>query len=103
MFSIFQKQTSGMAFQSGKVDFARRSAANHMAQTLHAFIDGREKAYAVHDAIREIEALFGGSAALPLRQIRTLMDLDADRYEERYRLVTGALQMIDRQMREGAE
>ena len=87
-----------MAFQANKDSFARRAAASHFSTALHAYIDGREKAYAVHDATREIAALFGPSAALAVKMIGDMMRLDADD-PRRLRLVTEAVQLVERQTR----
>lgn len=98
MFSYFGNRTSGMAFTTHKGDFARRAAVDHLATVLQAYMDGREKLYAVHDALREIRVLFADSAALPLDLIRQALALDPDD-TRRLRLVTEAVQLIDRQTR----
>lgn len=87
-----------MAFRTDSDAFARSAAASHLSETLNAYLDGQEKAYAVTWAIGEIEALFGLSAALPVKMLRDMMRLDAD--DPRHvRLVSEAVQLIERQLR----
>lgn len=58
MFSHFGNRTQGMAFCNQKNELARVSAARHAEEVLFAYLDGKEKAYAVHDTLREVKALF---------------------------------------------
>lgn len=88
-----------MAFTTGKHRFARRAAAAYAAETLAAYLQGRERAYAVHDALRELEALFGEGAVLPVRLVRQAMALPLDDEDGRAALFTQALDMIGRQTR----
>lgn len=88
-----------MAFIASPERFSRRRAARHAAETLAAWLQGREKAYAVHDALHELRALFHEGAAIPCRLVLDAMNLSPDDEQGRAALVTRALDMIDRQTR----
>ena len=88
-----------MAFTPSPERFARRAAASYAADTLAAWLQGREKDYAVQDALRELRALFHEGAAQPCRLILDAMRLSPDDEDARAALVTRALDMIDRQAR----
>lgn len=103
MFSRFASQTNGMVFTTGKDQFARRSVARYAAETLAAYLQGQERAYAVHDVLRELEALFHDGAAIPCRLLRDALRLPFDDEDQRAALVAKALDMIDRQARADAE
>lgn len=86
-----------MAFTTGKDRFARRSAATYAADTLAAYLQGRERAYAVHDALQELRALFHEGAIIPCRLV--LDGLAHPDEDVRAVLFTEAMQMIERQAR----
>lgn len=88
-----------MAFTPSPERFARRQALDHAEKTLMAYLDGREKLYAVRFAVRELEALFHDGAKLPAALIAEAVKLDPDDEERRLKLVTEALDLIGRQVR----
>ena len=92
-----------MAFTAGKERFARASDARYAADVLAAYLQGRERAYAVHDALGELEALFGAGAVLPCRLIREGMKLPLDDEEGKAALFTKAIDMIELQTRTDEE
>ncbi len=98
MFSHFGNTTKGMAFTESPETFARHQALRHAETVLAAYLQGREKLYAVQDAVRELRALFHDGASLPAALIGRAVDLDPDD-EERHALITEALDMIARQVR----
>lgn len=97
MFSRIAKQRQDMAFAPYKHHLARAAGLAYAEETLCAFMDGRERAYAVEDVIRELRALFGGAGALPIAAIRKGMNsLDE---EERSFLFHLALDMLGKSTR----
>ncbi len=99
MFSHFGKQTQGMAFTPSAEKYARRAVLDHAEAILTAFLDGREKAYAVEAVLNELQALFGNGAANPTRLIKQALAASPDDEETRLRLLTEALDLIGRQVR----
>ncbi|KZC03472.1 hypothetical protein AU375_00275 [Methylobacterium radiotolerans] len=99
MFSYFGNRTQGMAFCNEKNEHARRSAALHAETVLFAYLNGKEKEYAVRDAMREVEALFREGAALAVSLVNRALATDPDDYEARFALLTRAVEMLDRQVR----
>lgn len=97
MFSYFGNQTANMAFAPYKTAFARRSAATYAAKTLAAYLQGQERAYAVHDVLNELQALFHAGAILPCQLIRD--GLACEDEDRRAALFDEAVQMIERQVR----
>lgn len=97
MFSRFASQTNGMAFTTGKDRFARRSAATYAGETFAAYLQGRERAYAVHDALQELRVLFHDGATIPCRLV--LDGLAHPNEDARAALFAEAVQMIERQAR----
>lgn len=99
MFSYFGNRSQGMAFCNEKNEHARRSAALHAETVLFAYLDGKEKAYAVRDAMREVEALFREGAALFVSLVDRALAADPDDYDFRLALLTRAVEQLDRQVR----
>lgn len=99
MFSYFGKRSANMAFIPSPERFARAAALQHAETTLAAYLQGREKEYAVRDAVSELQALFGPGAVQPTRLIETALQTPPDAEETRLRLVTEALDMIGQQVR----
>lgn len=88
-----------MAFTASPETFARRQAFQHAETTLAAYLQGREKLYAVQSAVHELRALFHEGAALPAALIAQAVTLDPDDEAARLALVTRALDLIGRQVR----
>ena len=66
MFSYFGKVNSNLAFRTDSNDFARSAAVYRFMETaLNDWLDGREKAYAVHQVIRESRRMFGPAGEIP--------------------------------------
>lgn len=97
MFSHFGNRTSSMAFAPYKTRLARRAAASYAAETLAAFLQGQERAYAVHDALRELQALFGAGADLSCKLIK--QGLASPDENARVALFEKAMDLIGRQVR----
>jgi hypothetical protein len=100
MFSRFAARTQDMAFAPYKDQFARRAAASYAAETLAAYLQGRERAYAVQDVLNEFQALFGLGAKLPVELIRQGLALphEDDRVASYF---AKAMHMIEKQVRGG--
>lgn len=99
MFSHFGKRTQDMAFCNEKNEHARVSAARHAETVLFAYLDGKEKAYAVQDAMREVRALFHEGAEQFSSLVTRALAADPDDYEFRLMLLTKAVELLDRQVR----
>ena len=102
MFSHFGNRARGMAFTTSPETFARHDAFRHAETVLSDYLAGREKLYAVRDALRELRALFHDGAALPVALIEQAAALPSDDEETRLQLVTEALDLIGRQVRADA-
>lgn len=88
-----------MAFTTSPERYSRAAALAFAETTLTAFLDGREKEYAVRDVLRELEALFHAGAVEPARLLREALHASPDEEERRLMLVTKALDLIGRQVR----
>jgi len=99
MFSYFGKITNGMAFTPSPERYSRRYALEHAEKVLAAYLDGREKPYAVLDVIRELRALFHAGAEMPAALLARAIETPADDETTRLQLVTAALEMIGKQVR----
>ncbi len=97
MFSFFQSRVSALPFRTDRDDFARRAVFEYAETTLNAFLDGREKAWAVRDVMREVQAVFGGGATLPIALMEEAL---ATAEERREALVTKAIDLLSKQLRE---
>lgn len=97
MFSRFEKRVQGMAFAPYKNSLARAAAARYASETLAAYLQGQERAYAVHDALNELRALFHDGATLPALLI--LQGLAVEDDERRAVLFEKAMDLIGRQVR----
>ena len=98
MFSFFQKRVSTLPFRTDRDDFARRSVHDYAETTLNAFLDGREKAWAVRDVISEVQAVFGAGGTLPVALMEEAIEATEERREA---LVTKAIDLLAKQLREG--
>ncbi|WP_157505406.1 hypothetical protein [Geminicoccus roseus] len=96
MFSYFGKQYNEMAFTPDKDRYARRAAAKFVSDLLADYLQGREKGYAVEQAIKELEALFHAGAVLPVRLIR--QGLACEDEDTRAALFVKAMDMITQQV-----
>ena len=105
MASYFGKQTDGMSFLTGDVKdyLACCLAYRHAQDTLAAWLQGRERFYAVQFVIDEFRTLFGPGAVRPVALILEAVTLEPDDDQDecgaRVRLVTEALDMIGQQLR----
>lgn len=97
MFSFFQRRVSTLPFRTDRDDFARRSVHAYAETTLNAFLNGREKAWAVRDVINEVRAVFGKGSALP---IALMEDALVATEEQQAALVTKAIDLLGKQFRE---
>lgn len=97
MFSFFQKRVSALPFRTDRDDFARRSVHDYAETTLNAFLDGREKAWAVRDVMSEVQAVFGAGATLPVALMEEAIKATEERREA---LVTKAIDLLAKQLRE---
>lgn len=97
MFSRFAARVQGMAFAPYKNRIARASAASYAAETLAAYLQGQERAYAVHDAINELSALFHEGAKIPVDLIR--YGLACEDEEKRAAFFEKAMDLIGQQVR----
>ena len=87
-----------MAFSFSKRDHARRQAVRELEAVLFSYLDGREKAYAVHAALGEASALFGAGATLPAGLVVQALGCPPDDESARLQLVTKALDLFGRQL-----
>lgn len=97
MFSYFGNLYKDMAFSPDKARHARKAAAGHASEVLAAFLQGREKAYAVRIVMKEIEALFGAGAIQSLQLVEVAMALEDE--ERRASLMEKAMELVMRQVR----
>jgi hypothetical protein len=97
MFSYFGNRSKDMAFAPYKHELARAAAAVYAADTLAAYLQGRERRYAVTDAINELRALFGAGANWPIALIER--GLTCEDEEKRAGFFDEAMQLIARQVR----
>jgi len=86
-----------MAFAPYKTRVARALGASYAANTLAAYLQGREKLYAVEDALGELQALFGEGAVLPVKLVREGLAHPSEEY--RAACFDRAMGMIERQVR----
>ncbi len=86
-----------MAFAPYKTRLARSRAASYAAETLAAYLQGRERLYAVEDALVELQALFGAGACLAVKLIRE--GIASPDEEHRANCFDRAMGMIERQVR----
>lgn len=99
MFSYFGNRNNRMAFTPSPERYSRHDALLFAETTLTAYLDGREKAYAVRDVLNELQALFHAGATEPAQLLREALDASPDDEEKRLALVTKALDLIGRQVR----
>ena len=92
MFSYFGKRVQDMAFAPNKTLHARAAAALYAEETLSAYLQGRERLYAVHDVLNELRALFHSGADLPASLIRQAIETPDE--EKRAVLIYKALDLI---------
>ena len=100
MFSFFQKRVSALPFRTDRDDFVRRSVHAYAETTLNAFLDGKEKAWAVRDVMKEVRASFGEGASIPIALMQAAIAAPED---QQVALVTKAIDLLARQVREGRE
>lgn len=86
-----------MAFTSEKHAYTRSAVLTFAESTLFAYLDGKEKAYAVRDVLREVRATYHGGGDQAISLIEQAMQSPDDR--ERLALVTKALDLLGRQSR----
>jgi hypothetical protein len=98
MFSYFQRRVAALPFRTDRDDFARRSVEAYAQTTLNAFLDGKEKAWAVRDVIKEVRANFGEGAVMPIALMEAAITAPEGR---QLALITKAIDLLAKQVREG--
>jgi hypothetical protein len=96
MFSFFERRNNGMAFSAQVRELSRAQVARFAEETLNAYLDGREKAYAVRLVIDEVQAVFSSDclAAELIEQMLVCEDEDW-----RVALATKATDLLHQQVR----
>lgn len=96
MFSYYENVYQGMAFSADKNRHARSACARAAESVLCAYLEGKEKAYAVRLIMQELRALFHTGAVLPCKLIE-----DALKFEDegaKAGCIARALHMIEKQV-----
>lgn len=95
--SRFESMRRDMAFSHNKQELVRQDVVRAAESTLNDYLDGREKAYAVYLLIEEITAVFHEAAVIPVQLLH--LAIDADDGWQRTKLVTQAMKMLEKTIR----